>query len=105
LYDPCPVGYCLPDKDFWKISQVSFRGGGETSNSIQKGVYWKLEDGSESWYPQTGYFFGNTTSSDRTYMRTKAGNALYINTYGGGDIQHTSPSYPTYCGPVRCVKE
>ena len=104
LYDPCPVGYCLPDKDFWKISQVSFRGTSDyTDKNAQKGIYWKLEDGSESWLPQTGHLNGEKLTHNQTYMQTKANAALYLNHHTSGDIQHLSAN--SYCCSVRCVKE
>ena len=103
LYDPCPVGYCVPDADFWEKSQVSVNG---TSDSIQSGIYWELNDGSKAWYPQTGTLqSGNTTDNNESYVLTKAHGALYINTYTTGSIQHSNPSYPTYGCAVRCMKE
>lgn len=102
LYDPCPTGYCLPDEDFWATSRVAVRGG-DTSLETQKGIYWKLEDGSEAWYPQTRYL-GTGYSLDSGYV-SYVHPALRINTYTSGDTSSSTPNYSTYGCSVRCVRE
>ncbi|MBQ2239580.1 MAG: hypothetical protein II322_02055, partial [Alistipes sp.] len=87
------------------ISRVAVRGGG--TSGVQKGVYWKIDDGSEAWYPQTGYRDGAGLNREGyvSYVLSKANSALRINTFTNGDITHSSPNYSTSGCSVRCVKE
>ena len=53
LYDPCPVGYRVPDggeNGFWATANV--KSSGDSSN---RGMYWTLADGeTTAWYPAVG---------------------------------------------------
>ena len=53
VYDPCPVGYRVPDggeNGLWKTAYVKNIG-----DSVNKGLYWTLADGEmTAWYPSTG---------------------------------------------------
>ena len=54
LYDPCPVGYRVPDggdNGFWATANVN-----STGDSTNCGIYWTLADGeTTAWYPAVGY--------------------------------------------------
>ena len=60
LYDPCPVGYCVPDggdNGFWATAL------GTSSNAwnydimkwTNSGFTWTLSDETTAWYPAVGY--------------------------------------------------
>ena len=53
LYDPCPVGYRVPDggeNGFWATANVK-----STGDSTNRGMYWTLADGeTTAWYPAVG---------------------------------------------------
>ncbi|MBR5855997.1 MAG: hypothetical protein IKY70_01830 [Bacteroidales bacterium] len=53
VYDPCPLGYKVPkggEGGLWDLSYIS-----SNSDSINKGIYWELADGTLAWYPASGY--------------------------------------------------
>ena len=60
LYDPCPVGYRVPnggENGFWTtaLGASSSTSAGTTWDSINDGMYWTLADGkSTAWYPAVG---------------------------------------------------
>ena len=52
-YDPCPVGYRVPDggsNGFWQTAYNEI----EAGESGTLGVFWILADGTKAWYPLTG---------------------------------------------------
>ena len=69
LYDPCPVGYRVPDggeNGFWATANVK-----STGDSTNRGMYWTLADGeTTAWYPAVGY---------RSY---DSGSLNYVGEYG-----------------------
>ncbi len=54
MYDPCPVGYRVPDggeNGFWATANVKY-----TGDDTNRGIYWTLADGeTTAWYPAVGY--------------------------------------------------
>lgn len=54
MYDPCPVGYRVPnggDNGFWATANVK-----STEDYTNRGMYWTLADGeTTAWYPCVGY--------------------------------------------------
>ena len=113
LYDPCPVGYRVPDggeSGFWAIANVT-----TIIDYTNRGMCWTLADGETiAWYPAGGYLYGNggelrgagsygfywsasidpSNSSVAYYMDFFAGN-------GVGGYSHSRS-----CGySVRCMKE
>ncbi len=54
MYDPCPVGYRVPDggkNGFWATANVK-----STGDLTNCGIYWTLADGeTAAWYPAVGY--------------------------------------------------
>lgn len=111
LYDPCPVGYRVPDggeNGFWATANVKATGG-----SSNCGMYWTLADGeTTAWYPAVGgrwhdsgslYHVGNygycwSASSNPSY-------ACYLSCSSSGYVTPASFYYRGYGYSVRCVKE
>ena len=66
MYDPCPVGYCVPSGDnsgFWAMAlgRSDYISDVSTWDSTNKGLKWELADGTTAWYPAVGcrsYFSG-----------------------------------------------
>lgn len=115
LYDPCPVGYRVPDggeNGFWATANV--KSSGDSSN---RGRYWTLADGeTTAWYPAVGYrrndsgalnYVGSggfCWSASPNPSGSNGAVNLWFN-YDGGGV------YPANSDPrangysVRCVKE
>lgn len=68
LYDPCPVGYRVPDggeNGFWAASYVKCVG-----DSTNLGMYWTLADGeTTAWYPAAGYRFEGSGELNNDRLR------------------------------------
>ena len=124
LYDPCPLGYRVPNggsEGFWAIAygvanSTSIKVQGD---AINKGCYLILSDGeSMAWYPATGwrtYSSGaalkNVGSEGICVSATYFYNGVYnLRLYSGGSIYTASTNSTEAnnrgCGhSVRCVKE
>lgn len=116
LYDPCPVGYRVPDggeNGFWATANV--KATGDKSNC---GMYWTLADGeTTAWYPVVGYRDSGSGSlsyvGDRsccwsaTPQPSSTSNAYYLsfNYLGGFSPVILNNGSPSYGYSVRCVKE
>jgi hypothetical protein len=115
LYDPCPVGYRVPDggkNGFWTTATVKSSGGYPTNN----GIYWTLADGeTTAWYPCVGYrhetsgslqsvgSFGKCWSAS---FETRSGNKAYRFYFTKSGYFETIPTDIRASGfSVRCVKE
>ena len=124
LYDPCPVGYRVPDggeNGFWATALG-------TSSSTSKdtmwdsencGRHWTLADGiTDSWYPSVSYRFDNygtlsTGSSSGYYWSATlatGSNLPYYLHFGNYSSYVYPSSYGGFCTKsaglsVRCVKE
>lgn len=58
MYDPCPVGYKVPDggeNGFWSASYATTI----IRDVTNKGIQWRLDDGTIAWYPAAGYRVSN----------------------------------------------
>ncbi len=118
LYDPCPVGYRVPDggeNGFWATTLAETTWSVATKwDSANKGLQWTLADGTTAaWYPVVYRYYENgsldmtgvigyywSASPDPSYSGHAS--SLYINNGGG------RPAIGNYhgCGcSVRCVKE
>lgn len=112
LYDPCPVGYRVPDGGefgFWAKAYVNtIRGGAD------RGLYWTLADGeTTAWYPASGNRnkdYGALTSVGEdgycwTVSRTNNGaSSAYVFQFGNY-IYFTNGLNYSSAASVRCVKE
>ncbi|MBR5200529.1 MAG: fimbrillin family protein [Alistipes sp.] len=116
LYDPCPVGYRVPDggeNGFWATANV--KATGDKSNC---GMYWTLADGeTTAWYPVVGYRDSGSGSlsyvGDRsccwsaTPQPSSTSQAYYLsfNYLGGFSSVVLNNGSRGYGYSVRCVKE
>ena len=111
LYDPCPVGYRVPDGgeySIWSISNVMI-----IWDASNRGMYWMLADcETTAWYPAVGYISYGTLRNvgaegyiwSASPHPTYVGNALGVEFDGNGKMISNSPN--RYEGfSVRCVKE
>lgn len=119
MYDPCPVGYRVPDggdTGFWAtaLGTPIATLAGTTWDSTNKGRHWTLSDGTTAWYPAVGYRYYDS------------GALRYVGSYGYCWSASPNPSdsyyayylhfYNNYVCPachynrgngqsVRCVRE
>ena len=113
LYDPCPVGYRVPDggeNGFWATANVK-----STGDSTNRGMYWTLADGeTTAWYPAVGYrnhdsgALHNVGSNGYYWSASpypsNSYNAYYLSFYGG-DVSPASDNNRGNGYSVRCVRE
>ena len=114
LYDPCPVGYRVPDggeNGFWATANVK-----STGDSTNRGMYWTLADGeTTAWYPAVGYRsdysgsllnvgeYGYCWFASPYPSNTNNAYKLYFNC--NGNVSPASDSSRGYGYSVRCVRE
>lgn len=113
LYDPCPVGYRVPDggpDGFWNTSGIYAAGGWAESNGLAfRNALWCSD--ADAWYPAAGtryygdgeYFGGFGEYWSVTYYKTGYAYSLYIDKKGpcNGANMSTKASGLS----VRCCKE
>ena len=104
MYDPCPVGYFVPYKNFFETADTKF------VNS-QKGFEIVLSDEITTFYPATGYNHDGSLKNvgSRSYMWTRYDTGLKAGYYdiftsGTSRYNYDVTSY-AYGLPVRCIKE
>jgi hypothetical protein len=117
LYDPCPVGYRVPDggeDSFWTKAKVSV-----TADATNCGLYWSLADGTKAWYPTTGVRYCNRGivtevgyrgfcwSATKNDGGRTASNLLYYcdELQSEENLSNMNGSYREDGHSVRCVKE
>ncbi len=114
MYDPCPVGYRVPDggeNGFWATANVK-----ATGDSTNRGMYWTLADGeTTAWYPAVGY--RSYDSGSLNYVGeygycwsaspypSNPGSAYDLNFYYHGSVSPASSYNRGYGYSVRCVRE
>lgn len=120
LYDPCPVGYRLPDggkNGFWAtaLGTSDATSAGTEWDSANYGRHWTLADGTTAaWYPAVGYrnydsgALGNVGSNGCYWSASPypgyTSYAYYLSFYNG-DVLPASNSNRSYGCSVRCVRE
>ena len=122
LYDPCPVGYRVPDggeNGFWAtaLGTSSSTSTGTKWNSTNSGRHWTLADGTTAaWYPAVGYRLSDSgalydVGSDGCYWSASPSpgfNAYHLY-FSSGNVKPAS--YSTRASDcsvgysVRCVRE
>ena len=120
LYDPCPVGYRVPDggeNGFWAtaLGTSSSTNTGTKWDSSNYGCHWTLADGeTTAWYPAVGYcnyssgalvnvrLDGNYWSASPYSSSTTHAYYLYFNNSSVLPVHYNSRGYGR---SVRCIKE
>jgi len=122
LYDPCPVGYRVPDggeNGFWAtaLGTSSTTKVGTTWDSTNMGRHWTLADGeTTAWYPAVGYCDNNSGalcsvgSSGYYWSAFQNTNDNYHYTASnfyitGSYLYPAYANWTSYGSAVRCVKE
>ena len=120
LYDPCPVGYRVPDggkNGFWAtaLGTSSSTSTGTEWNSTNSGLHWTLADGTTAaWYPAVGrrsYDIGalDYVGSHGYYWSASpypsASDHAYNLHFNHIDVLRATYLFRSYGGSVRCVKE
>ena len=114
LYDPCPVGYRVPDggeNGFWATANVK-----STGDSTNRGMYWTLADGeTTAWYPAVGsrgYDSGSLNNvGEYGYCWSASPNpssadfAYYLDFYFNGNVYPATYYNRGHGYSVRCVRE
>ena len=104
MYDPCPVGYFVPYKNFFETADTKF------VNS-QKGFEIVLSDEITTFYPATGYNYDGSLKNvgSRSYMWTRYDTGLkagYYDIFTSGTSRYNYDVTSYAWGlPVRCIKE
>ena len=120
VYDPCPVGYRVPDggeNGLWAtaLGTSSSTSAGTTWDSTNKGRHWPLADGTTAaWYPAVGY---RSHSSGALYYVGSNGYYWSASPYpsdsyyayelcfNNADVRPAKYDYRGQGQSVRCVKE
>lgn len=118
LYDPCPVGYRVPDggeNGFWAtaLGTSSSTWDSATMHWENSGFNWTLSDGTTVWYPAAGYRDSSTALNYVGSYGYYWSASRYPNSTGLVYSLHFSDGYVnpanydnSYCGfSVRCVRE
>lgn len=109
IYDPCPVGWKVPDGYFWENAGVDKT----TFDSTNKGYSFPLSSGT-AWYPLAGYMSSyesavlKLTSSYGYYLtyqpQVSDHNAIYMIT-SSSQVTTRAANARSFASSVRCMKE
>lgn len=109
IYDPCPVGWKVPDGYFWQNAGVAQ----PTYDSTNKGYSFSLSSGS-AWYPLAGYMSSyesavlkltSTYGYYATYQpQVSDHNAIYM-ILGSSQVTTRAANARSFAYSVRCMKE
>lgn len=120
LYDPCPVGYRVPDggeNGFWAtaLGTSSSTSTGTKWDSTNSGLHWTLADGTTAaWYPAVGYrsddsgalsyvgYYGYYWSASPSPSYSSHACHSY---FGNGNVSPANDNYRSRGYSVRCVRE
>ena len=118
LYDPCPMGYRVPDgaiNGFWEAALGTNYNLWNAQNMkwTNSGFTWTLADDTIAWYPATGYRAHSglyQTGSDGRYWTAyplpNGSKGAYYLYFSSGSVYTGNYDMSRFYGlPVRCVKE
>ena len=120
LYDPCPVGYRVPDggdNGFWAtaLGASSSTWTGTKWDSTNIGRHWTLADGTTAaWYPAVGYRFNDSgalynVGSNGYYWSASPypsySNYAYYLHFSTGNVYPANYNSRSHGYSVRCVRE
>lgn len=113
IYDPCPVGYRVPDGGLvglWSKANTT-----SLWNSSFKGLDWTLSDGTTAWYPAAGY---RSHDGGNIFLVGEFGYywsaspfesidyyASYLGFYYSGNVTPANVNYRGNAYSVRCARE
>ena len=124
IYDPCPVGWRVPDggeNGIWNVAECE-----NSAQYVGRGVYFDTQTPSETWYPNSGFanisgnFYGLASGGGTSYYWSASPcdseeNLVYC-LYMSGRSEHSNLGYSCHVDPcaklergskcvVRCQKE
>ena len=118
LYDPCPMGYRVPDganNGFWETALGTNYNLWNAQNMkwTNNGFTWTLADNTIVWYPATGYRghsgLYETGSKGRywtAYPLPNGSKGAFYLSFSSGSVYTGNYDMSRFYGlPVRCVKE
>ena len=120
LYDPCPVGYRVPDggsDGFWAtaLGTSSSTSAGTKWDSTNRGHHWPLADGTTAaWCPAVGgrYLSSGVLDEVGSYgyywsasPHPSTNSSTYSLSFSFGGVNPANIRYCDYGQSVRCVKE
>ena len=116
IYDPCPVGWRVPDEGSWSKALDSSSSFTESSlySSTNKGMNFSCRFGSAStiWYPTSGYLGGNDGSLSDVgfygycWSASPGGNYAYYLLFSyDGNVVPSRGSNRAGGRSVRCIKD
>ena len=119
MYDPCPVGYCVPkggSEGFWAtaLGTSSSTSAGTKWDSTNSGRHWTLDGEATAWYPAVGYRLYDSgalynVGSYGYYWSASpnpsSSHSAYHLNFNNGNV-YPANSYSRSLGSsVRCVRE
>ena len=108
-YDPCPVGYRVPNDGFWTIAKGEAQWADTaTWDSTNKGQKWIFADGATiAWYPAAGYLNDYNSGYIRgEYWSVNKTVSKYASGFMFDDTRIAIEGINPFVGcSVRCVKE
>lgn len=110
VYDPCPIGCCLPPIGAWTAFKEN------VSGSFDQGYYFSCSNGTNTFYPAAGSMSTSNMTSTKVFAALRnvgtgfsywAANAnnktagFNLNVYNGGTVNNTYGSNRQYVYPIR----
>ena len=112
IYDPCPVGWKVPGKDFWTNAGLEETNENEYWDSTNKGTLLPTSiSGAQSWYPAAGYNNDDGSKRGSGVYSNYHSSTFYDSNYAyylffSSDLINTEASGDMYYGhSVRAVRE
>ena len=109
MYDPCPVGWCVPDGDVWGETQ-EYESSYDSSN-FGFNLSGSLGDYAYVWYPLPGFYgaasggLGQSGGMGQFWSVTASDDGFYRLNFGSSWARVGVTSYSALGGSVRCMKE
>ena len=112
MYDPCPVGYRVPDGGALGLWQTALTT--TTWDSVNSGILWELADGNVAWYPAAGcrhgmlMYVGSSGyywSASGELLSSTSSNSAYSMEFIKSYVYPKRPYAREYGQSVRCVRE
>ena len=107
MYDPCPVGYRVPNGDdncIWTMSLINIE-----KDDVNHGSYWTLSDGTLAWYPFNGHCLYESYRDFNNYgycwTASGSGGSAGCWQMPRANFASSYPAYRTSSDAVRCMKE